>query len=172
MRSEGTIVKLSHPEGAIRELKGYKIFGWCLIGAGLLLFLLALVAEPNVFVPTVVFAGIFGLMGAFLLIHYRNWYILFRAEDMVSRGSFGKLAQIRYDAVKSCKTYSGRGNSQLRIRGRDGARMSINTSVVDVHRLMATIEYHSQRANPGQPQVYSIPTVVLYGQSTVPPFPY
>lgn len=160
------------PEGAIREPKGFKIFGWVLIGVGAVLLVAALTSERSVLIPTMVFAAVFGLMGTFLLIHCRNWYIRFDASEIVSRGSFGKTVRIRYDAVKNYKTYVGRGTSQLVIRGHEGTRITANTSVFEVHRLLATIEYYSQPAIAGQPHVYSVPTVPLYGQAPYPLGPY
>ena len=131
-------------KGAVRQPKVIPIFGWILLVAGALLFLLSipLIMESSAGIgPLASGAGMMAFGGVFLLI-YKNWYVLVGPDEIVNRSVFGKIKRIRYDSIRRYSFTTNGVVPMVNVWGLDGVGISVNSSAFNVDPLLDVLEHH------------------------------
>ncbi len=137
--------------GALRLQKSVGAMGWVLAAAGTLAALASFAVRSDVRIP-ILLGGITGaVLGALILVQYRNWYVLVLKDEVVHRTATKKIKRIPYDSVKSYDLLRNGGITTLRMCGNDGTKIYTNSKILDVHSVIQKMlfsQQSSQRSHP------------------------
>jgi hypothetical protein len=144
-----------HPE-RVRLPKFVPLLGWLVVGAGLLIGLVAVTSDtaPDLLGMRIASAAMI-VGGVMFLLLYRNWYVAAGPDAVHFRTSTGREHTIVYAEIRDYRySEAQNGRPMLIVRSTSGPKLSVIPSQYDVSPLLAAIAFHEANGRwpaPGEP---------------------
>lgn len=129
-------------------------FAWpvTVIGAGLILLAFAGSTDPRDILPMQVAGAVIFLVGGYLLLLYRNFYVWVTDTEIETASVLGSVRRIAFRDLESLATYTQNRHRMINIRGIDGTRIKLSSTIYDVQHLLAYVWKHGTRTQPAPTQ--------------------
>lgn len=134
----------SEVPGARREPRFVAVLGWFVLVLGLVSIAGLFGAgqqDPQGQISVAMIAMTFTGAGAFMLIYYRNWYLLILDDEMVMRTLTRRIERVRFDSVKSYSFVRSWRVVSLVVRGTNGNTVKMNKKIADHAAIVQKIKY-------------------------------
>ncbi|WP_187977408.1 hypothetical protein [Mycetocola sp. JXN-3] len=132
--------------GRIRMPKNVPILGWPVLVVSVLGFLMSFVStvgESNA-IPMRIAFGLLSLLGIFLVMMYRNWYVKAGTDSVEFRTIFGVRHSFLYSEISSYVFHGNFNQTQLTVRGPRRETLGLSITQYDVSPMIAAINFHQQ----------------------------
>lgn len=130
--------------GARREPRFVAVMGWLVLALGLVSLLGLFGAgqqDPQGQIAVGMIALSFTGAGAFMLVYYRNWYLLVLDDEIVMRTFTKRIERVRFDSVKSYSFVRTWRVVSLVIHGTNGNTVKMNKKIVDHDAIVQKIQH-------------------------------
>jgi len=122
-------------------------FAWpvTVIGAGLTLLAFAGSTDVRDILPMQVAGALIFLVGGYLLLLYRNFYVWVTDTAIETASVLGGVRRIEFRDLESLAIYTQNRHRMIKIRGIDGTRIKLSSTIYDVQHLLAYVWEHGTR---------------------------
>lgn len=122
-------------------------FAWpvTVIGAGLTLLAFAGATDVRDILPMQVAGALIFLVGGYLLLGYRNFYVWVTDTAIETASVLGGVRRIEFRDLESLAIYTQNRHRMIKIRGIDGTRIKLSSTIYDVQHLLAYVWEHGTR---------------------------
>ena len=134
----------SEVPGARREPKFIAVMGWFILALGLVSIAGLLGAGQQDLqgqISVAMIALSFTAAGAFMLVYYRNWYLLVLDDEIVMRTFTRRIERVRFDSVKSYSFIRNWRVVSLVLHGTNGHTVKMNKKIVDHAAIVQKIQH-------------------------------
>ena len=118
------------------------------VGAGLILLAFAGSTDPRDILPMQAGGAVIFLAGGYLVLLYRNFYVRVTKTEIETAGVLGSVRRIAFRDLESLATYTQNRHRMIKIRGIDGTRIKLSSTIYDVQYLLAYVWEHGTRTQP------------------------
>src|SRR5690625_42430 len=148
IRSARSYPHVSRQNPAVQRMPRFvPYFAWpvTVIGAGLTLLAFAGSTDVRDILPMQVAGALIFLVGGYLLLGYRNFYVWVTDTAIETASVLGGVRRIEFRDLESLAIYTQNRHRMIKIRGIDGTRIKLSSTIYDVQHLLAYVWEHGTR---------------------------